>query len=232
MAKPVKMDVSDWNSWNRYYDDPNSDLPFRLRLVQEQVVAAVDERAPRRVSVVSICGGRGGELIGALEHHPRRSEVSGVMVELDPASALFARQWAVHAGMTGLDLRNEDASLSDAYDGYDSADIVILSGVFGHIDKEDLTRTIAFLKEVCAPESSVIWTSYEVLPERTGTIRGLFAENEFEESRFEVTPEGTFGVIVERYRGSPLPLRKGRRIFTFGSSWKTGELKPPKAEST
>ncbi len=226
MVKPVKMDLSDWNKWNQYYDDPNSELPFRLVLVQKHVAAAVEERGLRPISVVSICGGHGGELIGALEYHPRRSEITGRLVELDPDNASFARQWALQAAMTGVEVRNDDASLSDSYEGCYPAHIVILSGVFGHITKEDLKRTVSFLREICDTGSSVIWTSYEVLPERTEMIRGFFDENDFEETAFEVTPAGTFGVIVERYRGSPMPLERGKRIFTFGSSWKTGELKP------
>ncbi len=218
MTQPADMDLSDWNKWHAYYDDPNSDLHFRLRLVQNQVVAAVDERALRPVSIVSICGGQGRELIGALEHHPRRSEISARLVELDPNNASFARQWAQQVAMTGVEVRNEDASLSDAYEECEPADIVILSGVFGHIGTEDLRRTISFLGEICNTDARVVWTSYEVRPERTDMIKDMFAASEFEEMSFEVTPNGTFGVIVERYRGSRHPFRKNQKIFTFGSS--------------
>ena len=70
MVKPVAMNISDWNEWHEEYDDPNSELACRLRLVQGYVVAVVDALEDDPVSIVSICGGQGRELIGALENHP------------------------------------------------------------------------------------------------------------------------------------------------------------------
>lgn len=71
MVKPVAMNISDWNAWHEEYDDPNSELAFRLRLVQARVVAAVDTCEHDPVAIVSICGGQGREVIGALEKHPK-----------------------------------------------------------------------------------------------------------------------------------------------------------------
>jgi hypothetical protein len=220
MVKPVAMNISDWNDWHEEYDDPNSELAFRSRLVQGQVVAVVDAHKHDPVSIVSICGGQGRELIGALENHPRRSSVAGLLVEIHPDNASFARQWAERAGMTLFHVVNADASLSDTYEGVNRADLVVISGVFGHLDAEDIRRTIGFLREICAAGSTVVWTSYEVRPERTQMIRTMFEDNDFKETGSEVTPEGTFGVIRERYAGVPLPLEGNRKIFTFGSARK------------
>lgn len=95
---------------------------------------------------------------------------------------------------------------------------MIRSGVFGHIDEEAQKRTVAFLREICDTDSTVVWTSYEVMPERTAFIESCFDKNDFERVAFELTPNGTFGVVVERYRGLPLPLSLNRKLFTFGSS--------------
>lgn len=223
MVKPVAMDISDWNKWHQEYEDSNSELAHRARLVQKQVVAVVDARAPSPVSIVSICGGQGRELFGALEDHPRRGEITGRLVELDPDNAAHAREWAHRAGMDALQVVNADASLSETYDNLGRADLVILSGVFGHIDEKDQKRTVSFLREICDTDSTVVWTSYEVKPERTAFIESCFNENDFERVAFELTPNDTFGVVVERNQGIPLPLRLNRKIFSFGSSRKRRE---------
>ena len=218
MTVPEAKNVDDWNRWHDSYDDTNSELADRLRLVRQHVVAAVDTRSGRPVSVVSICAGQGRELIGALENHPRRTEVTGLLVEADQANASFARQWAERVGMAKFRVVHGDASLRSSYDSLDRADLVVLSGVFGHLDDHDVQRTIAFLRELCLPGSSVIWTSYEVHPERTQFIRETFMANSFENVTYARTAGGTFGVTEERYTGKPLPRRSGQKIFTFGSS--------------
>lgn len=122
--------------------------------------------------------------------------------------------------MTLFRVVNADASLSDTYEGLNRADLVVISGVFGHLDTDDIRRTVGFLRQLCAPGGTVVWTSYEVRPERTQMIRTIFKDNDFQETGFDVTPEGTFGVIRERYVGVPLPLEGNRKIFTFGSARK------------
>lgn len=231
MIDPVRMDISDWSTWHREYEDPSSELAHRARLVQEQVVAVVEDSAESPILIVSICGGQGRELLGALEDHPRRIEVTGRLVELDPRNAAYAREWARRAGMDGFEVVDADASLSQTYEGLGRADLVILSGVFGHLDDEDLERTVAFLRELCDTGSTVVWTTYEVKPERTIRIGSSFDKNGFERVAFDVTPGNTFGVVVERYRGVPWPLQPNRKIFSFGSSRRRREAEGPPSGS-
>jgi hypothetical protein len=100
---PVKQ-VDDWNDWHDEYDDPDSELAGRARGVRRRVAELVTACTPGPVTVVSICGGQGREVIGALADHPRRADVRGRLVELDPGNAEFARRSAEVAGLTGFEV--------------------------------------------------------------------------------------------------------------------------------
>ena len=150
--------LADWHEWHEGYDDPGSEMAGRLRAVRAHVAAVVDEAPPGLVTVVSICGGEGREVIGALDGHPRRGDVRGRLVELDPNNAATARRWANVAGLAGLEVVHGDASKTDAYDGLAPADLVVISGLFGHLDDDDQQSTIEFLRQLCRPGGSVVWT--------------------------------------------------------------------------
>jgi hypothetical protein len=210
--------IADWNEWHHEYDDPDSELSHRSRLVQEQVVAIVDGLPPGPVTVVSICGGQGRELVGALVDHPRRSDVGGRLVELDARNAEVARRGAHAAGIDGLEVLQGDASASDSYAGLPRADLVILSGVFGHLGPDDRRTLIGFLPQICATGGKVVTTTYEVQPERTEELRTIFEETGFDEVEDTLTPGGTFGILVNELRGAEQPFVPGASLFDFGSS--------------
>ena len=100
---------SHWVQWHASYEDPSSNLSLRLRAVQSMLRAALDEVGPRggasggthpeRIRIVSLCAGQGRDVIDVVATHPRGSEVSALLVELDPALAAFARERAAGAGV-------------------------------------------------------------------------------------------------------------------------------------
>lgn len=210
--------ISDWSDWHDEYENPDSELTHRSRLVQEQVVATLEGLPPGPVTVVSICGGQGRELIGALEGHDRRSDIQGRLVELEARNAAFAREWAQAVGLTGLEVREGDASASDNYDGLPRADLVIVSGVFGHLCPDDRRRLIAFLPQISRTGATVLITTYEENPKVTAELRTYFDECEFEETDWATTPGGMFGVMAHQLRGEARPLIPHTTLFEFGSS--------------
>ena len=210
--------IADWNEWHHQYDDPDSELSHRSRLVREQVVAAVDAMPPGPVTVVSICGGQGLELIGALADHPRRTDVRGRLVELDERNAEIAREGTRVAGIDGLEVLQGDASASDSYAGLPRADLVILSGVFGHLAPADRRTLIGALPQICGSGGKVVLTTYEVQPERTEELRAIFGAVGFEEIDDTLTPGRTFGIIVEQLQAAEEPFVAGASLFEFGSS--------------
>ena len=61
----VMAQLRDYDEWHREYDDPGSDLSWRLRRVQAHLGDAL-ERHPGACRIVSACSGDGRDLIGVL----------------------------------------------------------------------------------------------------------------------------------------------------------------------
>ena len=212
--------IDSWNEWHSEYDDPDSELAGRMRGVQGAIRDVLDAAPPGPVTIVSICGGQGRDLVGALADHPRRDDVRVRMVELDPANAAFATRTAAEAGIEGFEVVNGDAGLSDAYAGLPPADLVVVAGLYGHIDDDDQVRLIAFLRQILRPNGATVWTFFQRAKRRTAALRQFFVDASFEEEVFEVLPgeEYQFTIAISRLRGPVEPFRAGETIFTFGSS--------------
>jgi hypothetical protein len=183
------------------------------------VAAIVEQCPPGPVTVVSICGGQGRELIGALEEHPRRADVRGRIVELDAENAAFARAWVQKAQLGNLEVVTGDASIADSYAGLPAADLVVISGVFGHLNDADRMRTIDFLRQICRKGGCVVWTFFRMGGDQSDKVRGFFREQMFEEESFE-TLSGAYAFTIarNRYAGAPAQFEPHAKIFTFGSS--------------
>jgi hypothetical protein len=102
--------VQDWVEWHRAYKDPGSGLSARLRSVRLHLSQAIDQAVGDPVRLVSMCAGQGHDVIGVLEHHPRRGEVVAVLVEADPRNAELGRRQAAAAELAQVEVRQADAS--------------------------------------------------------------------------------------------------------------------------
>jgi hypothetical protein len=214
------MAAQDWHRWHDKYDKPGSELADRLRTVQGHIAAAVTAAPSGPLTIVSICGGQGRDLIGALAEHPRRGDVNGRLVELDPDNADAARRGMAAAGLDSIEVVNGDASRSDAYTGLPPADLIVISGLFGHIDDEDHVRTVRFLPQISRPGGRVVWTFTRLHPSRVDPLRRAYEEAGFTEEHFDDLPGDRylFTVAVNVNRGEAQPLVPGASFFTFGSS--------------
>jgi hypothetical protein len=211
--------IGDWSAWHDEYENAGSELNARKRAVQAQVAKIVEQRPPGPVTIVSICGGQGREVIGALETHPRRADVRGRIVELDAENAAFARAWAQEAQLGDLEVVTGDASIADSYAGLPPVDLVVISGVFGHLSDADRQRTVGFLRQICRQGGCVVWTFFRRNEEQTARLRGYFAGQMFDEEEFEtLSGEYAFTIARNRYLGAPALFEPHAKIFTFGSS--------------
>jgi hypothetical protein len=194
--------MTDWKDWHAEYEDPESRLSQRLAVVQGFIRAALDAAPPGPIRVVSACAGEGRDLLGVLRDHPRRDDVVGRLVELDPALAARAEAGAPH----GIEVVVGDAGLFESYAGAVPADLVLFCGVFGNVTDADVEHTVGTLPSFCAPGATVVWTRHTNEPDLTPAIRRWFAGAGFAEVGFVASPN-RFGVGAHRYTG--------KRLFTF-----------------
>lgn len=212
----IGSDVVDWTAWNNRYDDPDDWLVSRLRVVQQQLTDVLDGLPPGPLRLVSVCAGQGRDVVEVLAAHPRREDVSALLVELDGPNVDIGRDFAAAAGLTGVRFVVGDAARTDLYQGVAPADVVLVCGVFGNITTEDIHRTITLLPRLCAPGAAVIWTrgnrngGTDLVP----AIRDWFSSAAFSERTLHTSP---FGFTVGRhdFSGPTQTLTGGQSLFTF-----------------
>lgn len=207
-----------WVRWHQAYEDPDSRLSARLRLVQSGVRAVLDHHPPGPIRLVSICAGQGRDVIDVVAGHPRRADVRARLVERDPALVAFARARAAAAGVGDLiEVLEGDASLAASYAGALPADLVLICGVFGNISDEDIRATVLTMPSFCAPGGTVVWTRHRRPPDLTPSVREWFVQAGFAEQSF-VAPEPTV-LSVGRHRlvgaSAAGSLDPGLRLFDF-----------------
>lgn len=203
--------MRDWVAWHEAYDDPSSHLSARLRTVQAHLSDAIDQAPPGPVRLVSLCAGQGRDVLGVLPGHRRRNEVSGVLVEADPDNVGLAQARAAESGLSGVEVRQADASRVTSFADALPADVLLLCGIFGNISDQDIERTIGAAPVLCSPGATVIWTRNRRPPDHTPRIRALFQAAGFEEVAFNQVPTSTMtGVGVNRLRGRDRPGEPGQ----------------------
>jgi len=217
----------DWVAWHEGYDDPVSGLSARLKLVKQHVAAALDRAPAGPIRLLSLCAGQGHDVLGVLPSHPRRDDVSAVLVEADPLNVTRARGAASAAGLAGTDpeatgrpqveVRQADASQVASFADALPADVLLLCGIFGNVSAADIERTVAAAPALCAPGATVIWTRHRREPDLTPRIRAWFTGAGFEELAFgspESAPRTGVGAAVLRDAGGA--VRPAGPLFQFG----------------
>ncbi|QSB13243.1 class I SAM-dependent methyltransferase family protein [Natronosporangium hydrolyticum] len=204
----------DWHRWHEAYEAPGSSLRQRLKVVQQQIGAALDAAPAGPIRVISVCSGQGRDLLPVLATHPRRDEVAARLVELDPENAAVARRSAEAANLTGVEVVVGDGGRTDAYRGAAPADLVLLCGVLGNISDADVRRTVDFCDQLCAAGGTLVWTRHRDAPDLVPQICDWLGERSFEQ-RWLSAPDAGYGVGVHRFTGEPRPLVAGEQLFTF-----------------
>jgi hypothetical protein len=204
---------ADWVQWHELYADPESLQSRRLPIVQAHIRACLDSRAAEDLRVISLCAGEGRDLLDVLETSPQLGRVSALLVELNPQLVARARERV--ARLPRVEVVEGDAGVTDAYEGFAPADLVLACGVFGNVPDDDVENTVRALRQLCAEGGTVIWTRHRRSPDLTPSIRRWFAEAGFREQAFDSPGSGSFAVGVHRSARPPLPLVRGRRLFIF-----------------
>jgi len=205
--------MTDWQAWHGQYDEQDSFLSRRLRVVQrrlDELVSAAD----RVRRILSLCSGDGRDIIPVLAQKPieRRPEV--VLVELDPVLAAAAERRALDAGVAATVVVG-DAGLANTWQSVVPVDLLMLCGIFGNIMEADIRNTIVTAREVVSRGGSVIWTrGYFVDQDLRRQIRQWFADAGFMETSFDSEPTG-YGVGVNLLASDACATPIPDRLFSF-----------------
>jgi hypothetical protein len=210
----------DWVRWHDAYDDPSSALSARLASVRAHLSDALTAAPPGPVRLLSLCAGQGNDVLSTLPAHPRRDDVTAVLVEYDSHNAAVAAERITRAGLTGVEVRETDAGVPANYADMLPADVLLLCGIFGNVSDNDVHRTTLAAATMCAPGATVIWTRHRLPPDLTPQLRTWFTTAGFAEVAFDALPgPGLAGIGVARRRTATQPsasvsLPEGR-LFTF-----------------
>ena len=208
------MTSGDWHVWHQAYDDPDSWQARRLKTVRERIRIALDAAPPGPVAVLALVAGEGRDLLPVLAGHPRRDEVTALLVELDPRNAEVAREAARELDLPGVQVITGDAALIDHYAGVAPADLVLICGLFPHITDEDIVTVIEHTASLTKRGGTVVWTRHRREPDLVPQISDWFVARGFAEV-WVSDPAVEFAVGAHRHLADPPPVTPGVKLFTF-----------------
>ena len=208
-------ELRDYVEWHRQYDDPGSDLSWRLRTVQAYLHEALD-RHSGAIRILDLCSGDGRDLLEVLAARSDARRVRATLVELHPKIAEQARSRAAGAGLVGVEVRSVDAGVSDHLVGAVPAEIVLMVGIFGNISDADLERTIRAAPQLCAAGASLLWSRGRDRTDRNDLVRTWFRAAGFVELHYDHRETGSRPALgAMRLEGAAAALETGQRFFTF-----------------
>ncbi len=208
-------ELRDYQAWHHAYDDPDSDLSWRLSVVRRYLEEVLTMHAgPLRV--LSVCSGDGRDILGVLAGRTDADRVQVTLLEVDAGIAQAARDAAAAAELVYVEVRTVDAGSTNAYTNIVPADVVILVGVFGNISDADLHRTIAAAPAFCRPGGMLLWSRGRDRSDRNDEVRQGFIQAGFTEIDYAVRDTGSRPAIgIMRYDGPSELLTSDQRLFTF-----------------
>jgi hypothetical protein len=204
----------DWRSWHRAYDDPTSALARRLNEVVDVLESALDVAPPGPLRLISLCCGDARDVTRTLADHPRRDDVTGCLIELDPELAATASA-NLHSIGSRVEVRCGDASDPKMFSDMAPADLLLLVGIFGNVTDADVEGVISSVPAVCKQGATVIWTRHRRYPDLTPSIAQWFVDAGCEPSTFSSPGLGSYAVGSERCQRTTSLALLPERLFTF-----------------
>jgi len=202
-----------WYQWHAPYDDLGTIQAERLGVVQEALLAYLDQAPAGALRAVSACAGQARDLLPVLIHHHRGADVTARLIELDELNASFLHGALGSTGLSTVEVVVGDAGRTDAYLGATPADLVLMCGVFANVGLADAERAIEVLPALCAPHGTVVWSSYGESFADFDAVITRFEYGPFE--RVSLVRTDAYAVAVHRFAGTPPPLTAGQRLFRF-----------------
>jgi hypothetical protein len=204
----------DWHAWHTDYDNADSDLSRRLKVVQAEIRKVLPVAPTTEFNVVSICAGQAHDIIGVLSEYPHAGKVKARLVELNPHNVEQIRAKVAAAGLD-VDVVEGDAADTRLYEGATPADLVLAVGIFGNVSDADVFTTIKALPQFCKPGATVLWSrGRQLRPDITAQIRSTFVDAGFVETAFHAPHDANFQIGADRYEGAAQELQRGS-LFRF-----------------
>jgi SAM-dependent methyltransferase len=208
----------DWTHWYKHYD-ATPRIQARLRVVQRQIIEFVNECPAGPITIVSVCSGDGRDLVGALADHPRRNGVAAWLLDAHADTFDRGKEAARAAGLERqLHFVLADATRADSYRDIVPADLVLISGVLGHLRPDGVASLLSALPMLCKPGGGVILNRGLLLNDgarQVPAIRQILRSTGFEEMDYEVTSADGFACLRARLAGPSRPLDTDRVLFEF-----------------
>ena len=205
--------MTDWQAWHGDYDDQDSSLSRRLRVVQQRLTEVVSAATGMR-RILSLCSGDGRDIVPVVARLPHERRPAVVLVELDRSLAVAAEQRARDVGVAAKVVVG-DAGLAATWQDVVPVDLLMLCGIFGNISDADVRATINAARGLLTSEGTVIWTrgyfsDHDLRPQ----VRAWFTAAGFTEIAFDAEPTG-YGVGVNQLASAPDATLVPERLFTF-----------------
>ena len=204
----------DWHSWHSHYDDANSPMARRLAEVQHQIKVFLDQAPDGPLRVISVCAGQGRDLLGVLQRHERRDDVSAILIDLEEKNTLDIETAAQKMELDGVRGLTADASDMVNYASMVPADLVLMCGVFGNIPDKDIRQTITLSRQLCNQGGRLIWTRHRRNPDMVPQICEWFKVEGFEQE-LSASADENYGVVTHRYLKTTQPFTPSVRMFEF-----------------
>ncbi len=205
-----------WSGWpEAAYQQPG--YRQRLQAVQEHLAQSLDCAPNGPVRIISICAGDGRDIIGVLSSHRRRTDVQAWLIELNHQSVVAGIRQAKNAGLEDrVTFLNTDATLYATYKDIAPAEIILLSGVWGHVPAQERASLAGGLASFCNPRGTLIWT--RGVSQGIGRLREIqahFSAPAWEEERLTLTPDNNWAVASYCHCGPPQELPRSGQVFRF-----------------
>lgn len=207
-----------WNHWHKHYDVA-ADFQGRLQVVGDCITAALSECPAGPIRVVSMCAGDGRDLLNALAGHSRRDDITAWLLDTHHASLERGKGLAASAGLEQrVHFLRADAALAHSYRDLIPVDVLILSGMLGHLRNASVPDFLQALPMLCRPGTSLIWSRHLVIhggQQQAPLIRQVLSRAGFRELGYHQTSATGFAVGRSRFEGAVPAFAPERVLFEF-----------------
>lgn len=187
-----------WEDFYLAYSDQESDLDNRLSIIREYVKKELNRNTK---SVLSICGGRGLDLID--------------LTELQTAYIVDNDEKAIGYIDSKINFLLRDAELSDSYLDIPKADLLICVGFLSSIDLQSIKDFISFFPQILNKGGILIWTAKSDNIEFLQEIESLLEEYQFHYIEKKNTGLNRFVCGKHRFYGEPQQIIPNKKVMNM-----------------